>query len=91
MKNDKQTLKLPGLPKRRGRPATGKTTTSAERMRKMRDQREADIIEAHEWHFNRLGMNTAEACASMASHAEQNNLNAVKHAWLAIGRRESWL
>lgn len=91
MKTDNLTQELPGLPKKRGRPATGKTTTSAERMRKMRDQREAEIIEAHDWHFNQLGMNTTLACQSMARHAECNDWQGVKHAWLAIGRREGWL
>lgn len=41
---DAQTLTLPGIPARRGRPATGKAMTNAERMRKYRKNKKAAII-----------------------------------------------
>lgn len=91
MKKEKQTMELPGLPKKRGRPATGKTTTSAKRMKAKRERDEAEIIEAHDWHFNRCGMNNVFACQSLARHAEENDWQAVRRAWLAIGRREGWI
>lgn len=80
----------PDKPKR-GRPSSDNPTSSAERMRAKRERDEAEIIEAHEWHFNHLGMSNAECCASMARHAENNDNQAVRHAWLAIGRREGWI
>jgi len=39
MKTDKTTKELPGLPKPRGRPASGKAMTGAKRIKKLRQER----------------------------------------------------
>jgi len=40
-RRDAQTMELPGIPKRRGRPATGKAKTAAQRMREYRRRKAA--------------------------------------------------
>lgn len=42
MKTDKKTAELPGLPKPRGRPPTGKAKTNAERQAEFRAKKKAE-------------------------------------------------
>lgn len=44
MKKDNNTAELPGIPKKRGRPATGKAKTSAERQAEFRAKKKAEGI-----------------------------------------------
>lgn len=89
-KLDDKTLELPGLEplsKKRGRPATGIKSTSAVRMRRLREARSAELKEAKKSERRR---SDAELAAAIAVRLELDDMENAKLAWLELGRRRGW-
>lgn len=84
----KNNLELAGIPKRRGRPATGQAKSNAERQANFRAKREE---------YKRLMLeSTAEICAKKTLEKLCREIltapeESQKMAWAEIGRRKGWL
>lgn len=83
----KLTRELEGLPKKRGRPFTGKAKSSAERQAEFRQRQAAArkvTAESAEVGYGKIS--TEELCMMIAKNPALSML-----AWVEIGRRQGWL
>lgn len=85
----KNNMELPGIPKRRGRPATGKARSSAERQAAFRAKRDAErrhIASSAADSFTQWDMRDLAKALTDTDNAEFAQL-----VWVEIGRRSGWL
>jgi hypothetical protein len=72
MRKDDLTAELPGVPKRRGRPPTGKAKDGAARMAAYRKRKKAEGLEAVTAFLD------AEVAASLRSYVDRQNSDVAK-------------
>lgn len=97
--HDKYTIQIGELPKLRGRPATGKAKTAAERQKQHRERmriKEKKILNelktAHKEcdNYDLANAFNQNFCKSIPGNNESAEQNA-KRIWTEIGRRRGWL
>lgn len=89
-KADNKTLPLVGVPKKRGRPATGKALSGAERQArhrawlKIQRQNSLDSVRINLSHLPDIEVK------SQVFHSELNS-DRERNAWIELGARRGWL
>lgn len=96
---DKFTMQISELPKLRGRPATGKAKTAAERQKSHRERmciKEKEMLNelktAHKEcdDYDLANVLIQDICKSKTADDESAEQSA-KRIWMEIGRRRGWL
>lgn len=82
-----ETLPLPGIPRKRGRPSTGKALSVAERQRRSREKHK--VLDQHRLEAAAQSFEN-ETDEELYSWLATSGPTLQEKAWIEIGRRKGW-